>query len=361
MVKAFNVLVINPGSTSTKIALYQGAKGEKEVFSKSISHPSEDLAPYPKIAHQYEFRKAIILEILREHEFPLEKLDAVVGRGGLLRPISGGVYEVNEKMLGELKDACYGEHASNLGGLIAWEIAKDAGCKSYIVDPVVVDEMDDIARFSGNPLIPRISIFHALNQKAVARKAAKDLGQHYEDLNLIVAHMGGGISIGMHKKGRVVDVNNALDGDGPFSPERSGGVPIGQLVKLCFSGKYTEKEIKDQIKGKGGLVAYLGTNEGRKVQERIEKGDKKAADVYASMAYQIAKEIGLLATVVEGHVDAILLTGGLAYDPKLVSMIEKRVSFIAKVLVFPGEGEMESLRSGAIRVLCGEDTAKPYI
>lgn len=355
---SFNILLINPGSTSTKIELFEG---EKQIFSIKLSHSSEELSPYARVAHQYEFRKNIVLSALKEHQYSLKKLDAVVGRGGLLKPITSGTYEVSENMLHDLKEATFGEHASNLGGIMAFEIAKEAGCKSFIVDPVVVDELDDIARLSGNPHIPRISIFHALNQKAVGRKAANDLKKKYEDINLIVVHMGGGISVGMHRKGRVVDVNNALDGEGPFSPERSGGVPIGQLTKLCFSGKFTEKEIKSQITGKGGLVAYLGTNDAKKVQERFEKGDKEATLIYSAMAYQIAKEIGQLATVVEGKVDAICLTGGLAYDKNLTGMIEKRVSFITKVMTYPGEGEMESLKSGALRVLSGEDTAKRYL
>jgi len=357
MLQDYYVLVINPGSTSTKIAVY---KNEKEIFTKNLSHTSDELSKFEKITDQYEFRKEIILKALKENDISPESLSCVVGRGGLLKPIAGGTYEVNDEMLKDLKEGRQGEHASNLGGIISHSVAKTAKCKSFIVDPVVVDEMHDIARISGNPEIPRVSIFHALNHKAVARLAAKKIGKKYSDLNLISAHMGGGISVAVHEKGRVIDVNNALDGEGPFSPERSGGVPVGALVKLCFSGKYTEKEIKKQIKGGGGLVAYLGTNDAREVQKSFEKGDSEARKVYSAMAYQIAKEIGLLATVVRGKVDVILLTGGLAFDPNLVGMIKERVSFIANVMEFPGEEEMQSLRDGALRVLSGEEEAKNY-
>lgn len=358
MSRQYKVLIINPGSTSTKIALYES---EKEIFTLNLSHPNDELAKYDKIVDQYDFRKNFIIKALKENSIDIKTIDAVVGRGGLLKPISGGTYEVNELMLKDLREGQRGEHASNLGGILAYWVAKEAGCKSYIVDPVVVDEMNDLARISGNPLIPRSSIFHALNQKAVARQAARELGSTYDALNLIVAHLGGGISVGMHEKGRVVDVNNALDGDGPFSPERSGGVPVGGLVKLCFSGKYKESDIKKQIKGGGGLVAYLGTNDAREVEKRIEQGDQKARQIYSAMAYQIAKEIGLLATVVYGRVDAIVLTGGLAKDQALMGLIEERVKFISRVIIIPGEKELESLRDGALRILRGEEGAQHYI
>ena len=351
------ILTINPGSTSTKIAIFDD---EKPVFEEVLRHPSEEIGKYETIFDQYEFRKSIILETLNEKGINLTKLAAVVGRGGLLKPIAGGTYRVDENMLKDLKVGVLGEHASNLGGVLAYEIAEQLNIEAFIVDPVVVDEMKDIARISGMPEIERKSIFHALNQKAVARRAAKDLGKDYKELNVIVAHLGGGVSVGAHEKGQVVDVNNALDGEGPFSPERSGGLPVGDLAKLCFSGKYSYKEIKKLITGKGGLVAYLNTSDGREVEKMIQEGDKKAEIVYKAMAYQVAKEIGSCAAVLKGNVDGILLTGGVAYDKTFVKWIEDRVSFISKVLVYPGEDEMIALAQGGLRVLNGEEEAKRY-
>jgi butyrate kinase len=351
------ILTINPGSTSTKIAIFDD---EKPVFEEVLRHPSEEIGKYETIFDQYEFRKNIILETLNEKGINLTKLAAVVGRGGLLKPIAGGTYRVDSNMLEDLKVGVLGEHASNLGGVLAYEIAEQLNIESFIVDPVVVDEMHDIARISGMPEIERKSIFHALNQKAVARRAAKDFGKNYNEMNLIIAHLGGGVSVGAHQKGQVVDVNNALDGEGPFSPERSGGLPVGDLAKLCFSGKYTHKEIKKLITGKGGLVAYLNTSDGREVEQMIKHGDKNAEIVYQAMAYQVAKEIGSCAAVLKGEVDAIVLTGGIAYDKMFVKWIEERVSFISKVLVYPGEDEMIALAQGGLRVLNGEEDAKLY-
>jgi len=354
----FRVLVINPGSTSTKVAVFDD---ETQIFSKTLRHSTEELAPYPDIASQYPFREKVILQSHAEAEIDLKSLDAVVGRGGLLYPLEGGTYEVNEIMLQHLRQGVQGQHASNLGGILAKSIADDAGgIPAFIVDPVVVDEMEPVAKLSGHPLLPRRSIFHALNQKAVARKAAEKLGKKYEEVNLIVAHMGGGISVGAHKKGRVVDVNNALNGDGPFAPERSGGLPAGDLVKLCFSGKYSQDEIMKMLRGAGGMVAYLGTNDLREAKKRITQGDDFAKLVVEAMAYQVAKEIGLLATVLKGEVDAIALTGGLAYDEDFVNMIKERTQWIAPVHIFPGEAEMEALAAGALRVLRGEEKPKQY-
>lgn len=358
MTQVYRLLVINPGSTSTKIAIFDN---EKLVLEETLRHSCEELEKYTTIFDQYEFRKNIILEILNEKGINITKLNAVVGRGGLLKPIQGGTYRVNEKMLDDLKKGVLGEHASNLGGIIANEIASQLNIPSFIVDPVVVDEMEDIARVSGMPEIERKSIFHALNQKAVARRFAKEKRKRYEDINLIIAHLGGGISVGAHKKGKVIDVNNALDGEGPFSPERSGGLPVGDLMKLCYSGKYTLDEIKKKIKGNGGLVAYLGTNDGRKVSSMIEAGDQRAKLVYEAMAYQISKEIGSLSTVLEGEVDAIILTGGIAYDKEFVSWIKERVEFISEVIVYPGEDELIALTEGGLRVLRGEEEAKEYL
>ncbi len=352
-----HILAINPGSTSTKIAVFVG---ETCQFKTTIRHDTSTINQYASIIDQYDFRKDAILDTLKKENIDIKSLDAVVGRGGMLKPIESGTYSVNDAMVDYIKQAPRGEHASNLGCVIAKEIAENISVPSFIVDPVAVDEMDDIARYTGMPEIMRDSLFHALNQKAVAFKAAKDLNKPYESLNMIVAHLGGGISVGAHKKGRVVDVNNALDGDGPMSPERSGSVPLGPLYKMIFKGEHTLEDIKKKNYGQGGLVAHLGTNDGFEIEKRIKNGDKKAAFIYKVMCYQIAKEIGSCATVLEGDVDAIILTGGLAYDQLLVDEISKRTSFIAKILVYPGEDEMESLAFGALRVLNGEEQAKIY-
>ena len=318
---AYKLLIINPGSTSTKIGVYED---ENPIFVETLRHATEEIEKYNSVVDQFEFRKETILQVLKEKEFDLKTLDAIVGRGGLLKPIEGGTYIVNENMLADLKTDVRGQHASNLGALIANEIAKDLNIPAYIVDPIVVDELDEIARISGIPEIERTSIFHALNQKAVAKRYAKENGKKYEEVNVIVAHMGGGVSVGAHKKGRIVDVNNALDGEGPFSPERSGGVPVGELVRLCYSGKYTLEEMKKKITGKGGLVAYLGTNNAVEVENAALAGEPKAKLMYDAMAYQTAKEIAACAAVLA--VDAIILTGGIAYGKPMVDAIKERVS-----------------------------------
>ena len=353
----FRILAINPGSTSTKIAVFDN---DQEVIEITLRHSTEEIAKYETIFSQYDFRKKVILDALDNNNINLSKLSAVVGRGGLLKPIEGGTYLVDEKLLDDLKVGVLGEHASNLGGVLAYEIAEKLNIPSYIVDPVVVDELDEVARISGMPELERKSIFHALNQKAVARRLADDLGREYSDLNIIAAHLGGGISVGAHKQGRVIEVNNALDGEGAFSPERSGGLPSGDLAKLCFSGKYTYAEIKKMIKGNGGLNAYLGTNDGRDVLKMIENGDKNAEVVFKAMAYQVAKDIGSCATVLKGKVDGIILTGGLAYGELLVKWISEAVEFIGPVYVYAGEDEMKALCEGGIRVLNGSEEAKRY-
>ncbi|KMJ59991.1 butyrate kinase [Bacillus sp. LL01] len=355
--KEYRILVINPGSTSTKIGVFDN---ERSVFEKTLRHDSETINSFASIYDQYEFRKTTILETLDQEGINISKLSAVCGRGGLLRPIEGGTYSVNKEMLQDLKIGFAGQHASNLGGIIAYEIATGLNIPSFIVDPVVVDELSDIARITGFSLIERKSIFHALNQKAVARRVAKDLGKKYEDLNLIVTHMGGGITVGTHVGGRVVDVNNGLHGDGPFSPERAGTVPAGELVSLCFSGDYYRDEIMKKLVGQGGLVGYLGTNDAVKVEQMIEAGDENAALVYDAMAYQVAKEIGSASAVLAGIVDAIILTGGLAYGKGFVKQISERISWIADVIVQPGENELQALTEGALRVLRGEENAKEY-
>lgn len=355
--KTYRILIINPGSTSTKIGIFDN---EISIFEKTIRHEAEMINSYNNIIDQYEFRKDIILETLDNEGINISKLSAVCGRGGLLRPIEGGTYAVNETMLADLRSGLYGQHASNLGGIIAYEIASGLNIPSFIVDPVVVDELDSIARISGFSLIERKSIFHALNQKAVARRVARELGRKYRELNLIVTHMGGGITVGVHKQGKVVDVNNGLNGDGPFSPERAGTVPAGDLIDLCFSGEHYREEIMKKLVGHGGLVGYLGTNDAVSVEKRIEAGDQEAKLVYDAMAYQVAKEIGAASTVLSGKVDAIILTGGLAYGNGFVKSITDRINWIADVIVHPGENELQALAEGAIRVLRGEEEAYGY-
>ncbi len=354
----FRQLIINPGSTSTKIAVFED---EAIVFEEALRHSVEDLKNFNKIYDQLEFRKEILLNSLEKNNIDLKSIDCIIGRGGLLKPIEGGTYEVNDIMLEHLKVGYLGEHASNLGGLLAYEINRFIGCKSYIVDPVVVDELEDIARISGLKEIERVSIFHALNQKAIARRYAKDIEKKYEDLKLIVVHLGGGVSVGAHKNGRVVDCANALDGEGPFSPERSGGLPVGSLLKLSFSGKYTYDELKNMITGKGGIVSYLGTNDAREVVKRIDEKDEYARFIYEAMAYQIAKEIGAISTVFLGKVDAIILTGGIAHDEMFTAWIKERVDYISKVHIYPGEDELEALAQGGLRILRGEEKPKIYM
>jgi butyrate kinase len=354
------IIAINPGSTSTKIAVYEN---ETPVLIKNITHSAEDLAPFEKITDQFEYRKNIIYKLLQEADIRLDLVRAIVGRGGLVKPIESGVYLVNEKMKQDLINSPLGaEHASNLGGLIAADLAKlIPNSKAYIANPVVVDELDDIARYSGHPLLPRISIFHALNQKAVARQHAKSLMQKYEDMNFIVVHLGGGITVGAHKKGRVVDVNQGLDGDGPFSPERTGTLPVGALIRLCFSGNYTEAEMLKMNKGAGGLVAYLGTNSAYEVEQLAQNGDENAKKIFAAMAYQVAKEIGAMYAVLNGEVDGILITGGVAHSKWFVNQISQRVHKMAPIHIYPGEDEMRALAFNGLRIIRGETLAKEYV
>lgn len=355
--QSYRILVINPGSTSTKIGVFDN---ENCIFEKTIRHQIEDIKQFKHVIDQYHFRKQVILGQLDYEGINITKLSAVCSRGGLLKPIEGGTYEVNEDMLQDLRRGYNGDHASNLGGIIAQEIASGLHIPAYIVDPVVVDELDNIARFSGVPEIPRKSIFHALNQKAVARKAAKNINKAYERTNLIVAHMGGGITVGAHHNGKVIDVNNGLHGDGPFSPERAGTVPAGDLITLCFSGELYRDEVMRKIVGEGGLMAYLQTSDAREVEERIDRGDMFAKEAYEAMAYQIAKEIGSMSVVLSGNVDAIVLTGGLAYGKSFVEMISDRVAWIADTIVVPGENELQALTEGTLRVLRNEEKPKIY-
>lgn len=357
--KDIRILAINPGSTSTKIAVYHNTE---PIFLKNIKHTAEDLAPFQKITDQFQFRKEIILKQLGEADIPLESLLAIMGRGGLLKPIPSGVYEVNEAMAHDLQTSPFGEHASNLGGLIALDLVKALPhARAFIVDPIVVDELDDIARIAGHPLFTRVSIFHALNQKAVAREHAKLLHRKYEEMNLIVVHLGGGITVGAHHRGRVIDVNQGLDGEGPFTPERTGTLPVGELVRLCFSGKYSLKEVQKMVKGEGGLVAYLGTNNAAEVEKMVVAGDENARLIYHAMAYQVAKSVGEMYTVLKGEVDGILITGGIAYDKGFVNWIQERVYKLAPIHVYPGEDEMRALAINGLMVMRGELTVKEYI
>jgi len=352
------ILAINPGSTSTKIAVYEGTN---PLFIQTIRHTTEELAPYDVITKQFGFRKDLILKQIADADIDINTISVMMGRGGLLKPVESGIIAVNDKMRHDLELCVYGEHASNLGGLIAWDIAQSIpNAKAYITNPVVVDEFDDLARLSGHPLLPRRSIFHALNQKAVARQHAKSIMRKYEDLNLIVVHLGGGITVGAHKHGRVVDVNQGLDGDGPYSPERTGTLPVGDLVRLCYSGKFTEKEVLKMIKGEGGLVAYLGTNSAYEVEQRAQKGDAQAKYIYDGMAYQVAKEVGSMAAVLHGDIDGILITGGIAHDKYFVNQIISYIHRFAPVHVYPGEDEMKALASNGLRAATGEAQIKEY-
>lgn len=351
----FKILVINPGSTSTKVSYFED---EKEIYKEKIEHPIEELKKFERIFDQYEFRKRSILEFLKKHSINEKDLSCVVGRGGVLRPISAGTYIINEKMIEDLRNAPV-EHASNLGPVIAYEIAKSLKIPAYTVDPVVVDEFPDIARISGLKEINRKSRFHALNTRYVAKKRAEMLGKSIKDFNFIVAHLGGGISIVAFEKGRAIDVNDPSS-SGPFSPERPGGLPSIDIVEMCYSGKYTKSEIKKKLMGEGGIVSYLGTNDIREVEKMIDSGDSYAKLIFEAMAYQIAKDIVASAVVLKGKVDEIIFTGGMSNSKRLIDLISDRVSFISKIFLFPGEMEQEALCFGALSVLKGEEEAKIY-
>jgi butyrate kinase len=353
--KKILILAINPGSTSTKIGVFLN---EKQVHRKSIEHASEDLARYPRVVDQYEIRKDAVLDCLNEWKIKAEDLSVVVARGGAMPPIKGGAYRVNEKMVGLLKTDKLPEHASNVAAVIAYDIAAPQGIPAMIYDGVSTDELSEVARISGMADIDRVSLSHALNTRAVARKVAQDIGKSYQQANLIVAHLGGGITVSLHKQGRMVDI--VSDDEGPFSPERAGRVPCRQLIDLCYSGRFDHSTMRKKLRGKGGLVSYLETNNAQQVQKMVENGDKKAELIYYAMAYQIAKAIGELATVVQGKVDRIVLTGGIAYSEQLTGWISENVSFIAPVLVVPGENELEALALGGLRVVREEEGAHEF-
>jgi len=352
------LLAINPGSTSTKFAVYFDTEC---VLNKTIRHSFDDLFHYENIIDQFDFRKGLIIDALVEEGIEVDSIKFIIGRGGLTYPVESGIYRVNHRMLQHVREGVMGEHASNLGGFIADDIAKSLpNARAFIADPVVVDELEPHARVSGHPEFERKSIFHALNQKATARQHAKSIMRKYEDLNLIVVHLGGGISVGAHKKGLVVDVNQALDGEGPFSPERSGTLPAADLVRACFSGKFTQKELLQMIKGKGGMTAFLGTNSAFEVEKRAEAGDEYAKFIFEAMAYQVAKAIGAMSTVLKGDVDGILITGGIAHGKWFVNQVIERVYKIAPVHVYPGEDEMRALAINGLMVLKGEVEVKEY-
>ena len=351
------VLVINPGSTSTKIAVYDGVK---PVFEHTLRHSAEEIGAYPNIYSQKDFRKSLVLSAMEERGIKQSQLSAVIGRGGLVRPVEGGTYAVSPALLEDLRKGYMGQHASNLGGILAYEIANPLGIPSYIADPTVVDELSDVARISGHPLVERTSILHALNQKAMSRRYAKEHGKSYEDVRLVVVHMGGGISVAAHENGRIIDVCNALDGEGGFSPERSGAMPLRPVVEMCFSGKYTKDQIFKMIAGDGGVKAYLGTNSMMDVEKMVEAGDKKAAMVLEAFIYQIAKDIGSMAAVLCGRVDSVILTGGIAYSRYITEELTKRVGFIAPVTVYAGEDEMLALAQAVDRVVSGVEKPKEY-
>lgn len=352
------ILVVNPGSTSTKMAVYEN---EKPILLRNIPHTAEQLAPFDAITEQQEFRRQLILDELERSDIPVV-FDAVIGRGGLVKPISGGVYEINDKMIDDTLHGCVmHNHACNLGCLIAHEIAASIPeCRSFIADPGVVDELSPLARISGSPLMPRICIWHALNQRAIARRFAGSIGKEYEELNLIICHLGGGISVAAHEHGRAIDANNALDGEGPFSPERAGSLPAADLIRLCFSGKFTEKQLLKRIAGEAGLTAHLGTNNMREILERIKQGDEHAQLLVDAMLYHTARQIAAEGAVLCGNIDAILLTGGMAHSDYIVSELRRRIGFLAPVYCFPGEDEMEALALNALSVLQGKRQAKTY-
>ncbi len=352
------ILVINPGSTSTKVALY---KNENVFAEKTLRHSAEELSQYKNIIDQKDTRKRLIKDFLDEYHMTIDMIDIFVGRGGILKPLKqSGTYLVNDEMISDLSQAKYGQHASNLGAIIAYEYAKEYDKPAFIVDPVCIDEMNDIARISGLKGIERQSTYHALNQKAVARKHAEKIDKAYKDLNLIVCHLGGGISVGLHMKGKVVDVNNALGGDGPFSPERTGTIPTYPLVKLCFSGKYSEHEIKKMLVGHGGLVSYVHTTDAVEIEKRIQAGDTEVAFYFNAMAYRVAKEIGGLYFIASGEIDDILITGGLAYNQTFMSYLKAYIEPIKPFVEYPGEFEMQALVLGALRVINKEEEAHIY-
>lgn len=354
------ILAINPGGMSTKIAVYEN---DTPLLVESIAHSMEDLRPFDSIAEQKNYRKTLIIDTLAKHNLVLNDIDEFVGRGGMVRNLESGVYRINAAYLNDATIGLNGQHASNLGGILADELAKEvnSGKEAYTVDPVMVDEYEDIARLSGISEISRVRSFHALNQKAVAQRYAKEIGKRYGDLKLIVAHLGSGISVGAHKDGRIIDVNSALGGDGPMSPERAGGVPPLALIELCFSGKYSYQDVYKMLIGEGGVYSYLGTKDMREVESQVRAGDHKASLVMEAMAYQVAKEIGALSAVLQGDVDGIILTGSIAHSGLITDWISSRIQFItSNIILYPGEDEMQALVEGVRDAISGARVVKDY-
>ena len=351
------ILTINPGSTSTKVAVFHG---EKRIAKATIKHDDGEMLAFESLVDQIPMRLTLILDFLDEYDLSLNHIDGFIGRGGLLKPLASGLYEVNETMMEDLLSCKYGTHASNLGGLLAHQLASQVGKRAYIADPVVVDEMSTVAKMSGLNGVTRRSLFHALNQKAVARHYAEKVNIPYEDLHLIVAHLGGGISIGYHRQGKVVDVNNALDGDGPMSPERTGSLPLGSVIEMAYSGQYTKDDLKKLVRGYGGMFSYLNTKDAEEVSDMLSSGRVEAIKVVKAMVYQIAKEIGALFAITKGHLDAIILTGGLAYNQDFVQPLIEMIEHLGEIVLYPGENELEALAFNMHAFLQGKIEFKQY-
>jgi len=353
------ILVINPGATSTKIAVY---RNNTSVFLKGIRHDCGDLETFTNTADQLPYRLNLVLSEVKENHIPVDQVGMIIARGGLIHPLESGVYEVNEQMIKDLSEGVMGDHASNLGGLIAHRLLETfTQARAYIADPVVVDELDEVARISGHPQFQRTSIFHALNQKSVARTHAQSMGKDYEDMNLVVAHLGSGVSVGAHERGKVVDVNNALDGEGPFGPERSGTLPNGALARYCFQENSSWKQVNKMLIGEGGMFAYLGHKDAQLLEKMAGEGDAEAGLIHEALAYQVSKEIGAMAAALSGRIDGILITGGMAHNPGLTSAIKERIDFMAPVFIYPGEDEMRALAHNGSLLLSGKVSAKHYI
>jgi butyrate kinase len=357
MHKEHRLLVINVGSTSTKVAWF---KGNTPIILETIRYGSEDLARYSSLDEQLPLREKDILEFLKKNGIGLEEVDMIVSRGGLGRPAEAGAYEIDESMCKDLLEGKFGKHPSALGPAMALDISRKYSIPAIVIDPPSTDEFQPLARFSGLPEIERKSVLHALNQKAAARRLAGELRKKYEEMNLIVAHLGGGITVGAHQKGRVIDCTHGL-AEGPFTPERAGSLPSTDLIEMAFSGQLDKKQILGRLIGRGGLFAYLGTNDVEKVQEMIRAGDEKAKVVYEAMAYQVAKEIGAMSVVLKGEIDGIILTGGLANSEIMTGLIRESIRFIAPVFIYPGEDEISALAEGGLRVLRKEENLKRYI
>ncbi len=356
------ILTINPGSTSTKVAVFHKIPKtgkSKRIAKATIKHDDSRMLQFESFAEQLPYRENLIKEFLEEYDIELSTIDGFIGRGGLLRPVPSGLYRVNETMIEELTGNVHGEHASNLGGLIAHNLASEVGKDAYIADPVVVDEMDDVAKLSGLNGIERRSLFHALNQKAVARTYAEEVNIPYEHLNLIVAHLGGGISVGYHRQGKVADVNNALDGDGPMSPERAGSLPVCSVIDLCYSGQ-TKEEVLKLVRSYGGMFSYLNTKDAEDVSDMLADNRVEAHKVVKAMVHQIAKEIGSLYALTKGHLDAIILTGGLAYNQDFIQPLIETIDHLGDITIYPGENELEALAFNMRAYLEGAIEAKEY-